>query len=374
MTMPAVLVLADGSVFEGTSIGSEGQTVGEVVFNTSMTGYQEILTDPSYAKQMITLTYPHIGNTGTNREDEESDSVYAAGLIIRDLPLLASNFRSTESLGDYLKRHNVIAIADIDTRRLTRILREKGAPAGCIITGNHIDIVKAQADACEFGSMAGLDLAQEVTCEKAYEWTEGEWHLGEGFKSDIEQPLHVVAYDFGVKRNILRMLAERGCRLTVVPAKTPASEVLAMNPDGVFLSNGPGDPEPCDYAITAIQEILASKKPVFGICLGHQLLGLSVGAKTEKMTFGHHGANHPVQDLETGKVVITTQNHGFQINESSLPSNVEVTHRSLFDQSIQGISLKDQVAFSFQGHPEASAGPNDVAYLFDQFINSMQAK
>lgn len=374
MTMPAVLVLADGSVFEGTAIGTEGQTVGEVVFNTSMTGYQEILTDPSYAKQMITLTYPHIGNTGTNREDEESDSVYAAGLIIRDLPLLASNFRSTESLGDYLKRHNVVAIADIDTRRLTRILREKGSQAGCIITGTNIDIAKAQADAKAFGSMAGLDLAKEVTCEKAYEWTEGEWHLGEGFKKDITQPLHVVAYDFGVKRNILRMLAERGCRLTVVPAQTPASEVLAMNPDGVFLSNGPGDPEPCNYAIQAIQEILATKKPVFGICLGHQLLGLAVGAKTEKMTFGHHGANHPVQDLETGRVVITTQNHGFQINESSLPSNVEVTHRSLFDQSIQGISLKDQVAFSFQGHPEASAGPNDVAYLFDQFINSMQAK
>ncbi len=374
MTIPAVLVLADGSVFEGTAIGAEGQTVGEVVFNTSMTGYQEILTDPSYAKQMITLTYPHIGNTGTNREDEESDSVYAAGLIIRDLPLLASNFRSTESLGDYLKRHNVVAIADIDTRRLTRILREKGSQAGCIITGENVDVAKAQADAKAFGSMAGLDLAKEVTCEKSYAWTEGEWHLGEGFKKEIPQPLHVVAYDFGVKRNILRMLAERGCRLTVVPAQTSASEVLAMNPDGVFLSNGPGDPEPCDYAIKAIQEILATKKPVFGICLGHQLLGLALGAKTEKMTFGHHGANHPVQDLETGRVVITTQNHGFQINESSLPSNVEVTHRSLFDQSIQGISLKDQVAFSFQGHPEASAGPNDVAYLFDQFINSMQAK
>lgn len=374
MTTPAVLVLADGNVFEGTAIGAEGQTVGEVVFNTSMTGYQEILTDPSYAKQMITLTYPHIGNTGTNPEDEESGSVYAAGLIIRDLPLLASNFRSTESLGDYLKRHNVVAIANIDTRRLTRILREKGSQAGCIVTGDHVDVVKAQADANAFGNMAGLDLAKEVTCSEIYEWTEGEWHLGKGFKKDMTQPLHVVAYDFGVKRNILRMLAERGCRLTVVPAQTPASEVLAMNPDGVFLSNGPGDPEPCDYAVDAIQEILATKKPVFGICLGHQLLGLAVGAKTEKMTFGHHGANHPVQDLATGRVVITTQNHGFQINESSLPNNVEVTHRSLFDQSIQGISLKDQVAFSFQGHPEASAGPNDVAYLFDQFINSMQAK
>lgn len=374
MTTPAVLVLADGSMFEGTAIGAEGQTVGEVVFNTSMTGYQEILTDPSYAKQIITLTYPHIGNTGTNREDEESDSVYAAGLIIRDLPLLASNFRSTENLGDYLKRHNVVAISDIDTRRLTRILREKGAQAGCIITGANIDIVQAQLDAKAFGSMSGLDLAKEVTCEKTYAWTEGEWHLGTGFQKDIAQPLHVVAYDFGVKRNILRMLAERGCRLTVVPAQTPASEVLAMNPDGVFLSNGPGDPEPCDYSIKAIQEILVTKKPVFGICLGHQLLGLAVGAKTEKMAFGHHGANHPVQDLATGKVVITTQNHGFQINESSLPNNVDVTHRSLFDQSIQGISLKNQVAFSFQGHPEASAGPNDVDYLFDQFINSMQAK
>ncbi len=374
MTTPAILVLADGSVFQGTAIGATGHTVGEVVFNTSMTGYQEILTDPSYAKQIITLTYPHIGNTGTNAEDEESSSVHAAGLIIRDLPLLASNFRSNERLDDYLVRHNVIAIADIDTRRLTRILRDTGAQAGCIITGDNIDIAKAQQLAQDFGSMAGLDLAKEVTCDKTHEWTEGEWHLGQGFSKDIKQPLHVVAYDFGVKRNILRMLSERGCRLTVVPATTPAKEVLALNPDGVFLSNGPGDPEPCDYAIAAIQEILATKKPVFGICLGHQLLGLSVGAKTEKMKFGHHGANHPVQEMATGKVVITSQNHGFQLNEASLPANVEVTHRSLFDQSIQGIRLKDQAAFSFQGHPEASAGPNDVAYLFDLFIDSMNAQ
>lgn len=374
MTMPATLVLADGSVFQGTAIGTKGCAVGEVVFNTSMTGYQEILTDPSYAKQIITLTYPHIGNTGMNKEDEESSSVHAAGLVIRDLPLLSSNFRSEESLDAYLRRQNVVAIADIDTRRLTRILRNTGTQAGCIVAGEKIDIIKAQQMAKDFGSMAGLDLAKEVTCKKSYEWVEGEWHLGQGFSLNIEQPLHVVAYDFGVKRNILRMLAERGCRLTVVPASTPAKDVLALNPDGVFLSNGPGDPEPCDYAITAIQEILASKKPIFGICLGHQLLGLSVGAKTEKMKFGHHGANHPVQEISSGKVVITSQNHGFQLKESSLPSNVEVTHRSLFDQSVQGIRLKDQTAFSFQGHPEASAGPNDVAYLFDLFVDSMNKK
>ncbi len=371
MTTPAILVLADGSLFEGTAIGAVGQTVGEVVFNTSMTGYQEILTDPSYAKQIITLTYPHIGNTGMNSEDEESSSVHAAGLVIRDLPLLASNFRSEESLEAYLKRHNVVAIADIDTRRLTRILRDKGAQAGCIMAGNDLDINKAQELAKEFGSMAGMDLAKAVTCEQSYEWTEGEWRLGSSFQQPEKQPLHVVAYDFGVKRNILRMLADRGCRLTVVPATTPAKDVLALNPDGVFLSNGPGDPEPCEYAIAAIQEILANDKPVFGICLGHQLLGLSVGAKTEKMKFGHHGANHPVQELSSGKVMITSQNHGFQLNEASLPENIEVTHRSLFDGSIQGVRLKDKSAFSFQGHPEASAGPNDVAYLFDQFIDSM---
>lgn len=374
MKTPAILVLSDGSIFQGTAIGVQGYTVGEVVFNTSMTGYQEILTDPSYAKQIITLTYPHIGNTGTNSEDEESSSVHAAGLIIRDLPLLASNFRNHESLDKYLIRHNVIAIADIDTRRLTRILRDKGAQAGCIMTGNDADKEKAYQLTKNFGSMAGLDLAKKVTCKKTYEWTEGEWHLGQGFSHKVKRPFHVVAYDFGVKRNILRMLAERGCHLTVVPATTPAKEVLALNPDGIFLSNGPGDPEPCDYAILAIQEILTTKKPVFGICLGHQLLGLAVGAKTEKMKFGHHGANHPVQELSTGKVVITSQNHGFQLNENSLPNNVEVTHRSLFDQSIQGIRLKDQPAFSFQGHPEASAGPNDVAYLFDLFINLMSKK
>lgn len=373
MTMPAILVLADGSVFQGTTIGAEGHTVGEVVFNTSMTGYQEILTDPSYAKQIITLTYPHIGNTGVNSEDEESSTVHASGLIIRDLPLLASNFRSSESLQDYLKRHNVIAIADIDTRRLTRLLRDKGAQAGCIMTGADADVAKAQELAQAFGSMAGLDLAKEVTCETVHEWNEGEWRLGQSFSHPEKQPFHVVAYDFGVKRNILRMLAERGCRLTVVPATTPAKDVLALNPDGVFLSNGPGDPEPCDYAVAAIQEILDSKKPVFGICLGHQLLGLALGAKTEKMKFGHHGANHPVQELTSKQVMITSQNHGFQLNEASLPENVEVTHRSLFDHSIQGIALKDQVAFSFQGHPEASAGPNDVAYLFDQFIDGMKA-
>lgn len=374
MTIPAILVLADGSVFQGTAIGAEGQSIGEVVFNTSMTGYQEILTDPSYAKQMVTLTYPHIGNTGVNHEDEESASVYATGLIIRDLPLVASNFRSTETLGNYLKRHQVVAIADIDTRRLTKILREKGAQAGCIMTGKDADVTKAQALAQGFGSMAGLDLAQEVTCAKPYEWREGEWRLGESFSQLDHHPYHVVAYDFGIKRNILRMLAKRGCRITVVPAKTPAHEVLAMKPDGVFLSNGPGDPEPCDYAITAIQEILTMKLPIFGICLGHQLLGLAVGAQTEKMKFGHHGANHPVQDLITGQVMITSQNHGFHINEATLPENVEVTHRSLFDGTVQGIRLKDQTAYSFQGHPEASAGPHDVAYLFDQFINSLSAQ
>lgn len=373
MTTPAILVLADGSVFRGTSVGFNGTTSGEVVFNTSMTGYQEILTDPSYCKQIVTLTYPHIGNTGTNDEDVESRAVYAAGLIIRDLPLLHSNFRSNESLQDYLIRHETVAIADIDTRRLTRILRDKGAQAGAILTGADATEEKARELIAAFGSMVGKDLAKEVTCDAAYEWTEGEWQLGKGFVMPSEQPYHVVAYDFGVKTNILRMLAERGCRLTVVPAQTPASEVLAHNPDGVFLSNGPGDPEPCDYAIAAIQELLASKKPLFGICLGHQLLGLASGAKTSKMPFGHHGANHPVQDLDSQRVMITSQNHGFQIDENSLPANVRVTHRSLFDGTVQGIELTDQVAFSFQGHPEASPGPHDVAYLFDKFIASMKA-
>ena len=373
MTQPAILVLADGSIFHGTSIGYQGNTSGEVVFNTSMTGYQEILTDPSYTKQIVTLTYPHIGNTGTNQEDVESNGVYAAGLIIRDLPLLHSNFRSSESLQEYLVHNQTVAIADIDTRRLTRILRDKGAQAGAILTGDEATEEKARELIAAFGSMVGKDLAKEVTCGETYEWTEGEWKLGEGFKQPESQPYHVVAYDFGVKTNILRMLAERGCRLTVVPAQTPAADVLALNPDGVFLSNGPGDPEPCDYAIAAIQELLATKKPIFGICLGHQLLGLASGAKTSKMPFGHHGANHPVQDLDSGKVMITSQNHGFQVDENTLPANVRVTHRSLFDGTVQGIELTDQAAFSFQGHPEASPGPHDVAYLFDKFIDQIKA-
>ncbi len=372
MTTNAILVLADGSVFHGTSVGYHGTTSGEVVFNTSMTGYQEILTDPSYAKQIVTLTYPHIGNTGTNGEDVESRAVYAAGLIIRDLPLLHSNFRADESLQEYLVRNQTVAIADIDTRRLTRILRDKGAQAGAILAGEDATEAKAQALIAEFGSMVGKDLAKEVTCSERYEWNEGEWKLGAGFGNPAKQ-YHVVAYDFGVKTNILRMLAERGCRLTVVPAQTPAKDVLALNPDGVFLSNGPGDPEPCDYAIAAVQEILATKKPLFGICLGHQLLGLAVGGKTRKMPFGHHGANHPVQDLGSEKVMITSQNHGFEVDAESLPENVRITHKSLFDGSLQGIELTNQAAFSFQGHPEASPGPHDVAYLFDKFIDNIKA-
>ena len=371
MSEPAILVLADGSVFHGTSIGATGHTIGEVVFNTSMTGYQEILTDTSYFKQIVTLTYPHIGNTGTNPEDLESKGVYAAGLIIRDLPMIHSNFRANQSLSDYLKENNVVAIADIDTRRLTRHLRDNGAQAGCIMAGE-IDEAKALQFAKSFGSMAGKDLAKEVTCDKPYSWDEGEWKLGEGYVKAPKAEFNVVAYDFGVKRNIFRMLAQRGCHLTVVPATTSAEEVLALNPDGVFLSNGPGDPEPCDYAIEAIQKILASKKPLFGICLGHQLLGLASGGKTKKMAFGHHGANHPVQDLDTQKVMITSQNHGFEVDEHSLPANVRVTHRSLFDNSVQGIELTDQPAFSFQGHPEASPGPHDVVYLFDKFIDEMR--
>lgn len=373
MTTPAVLVLADGSTFHGVAIGADGETVGEVVFNTSMTGYQEILTDPSYCYQMVTLTYPHIGNTGANTEDNESRQVYAAGLIIRDLPLKNSNFRSEEPLSDYLKRHNIVAIADIDTRRLTRILRHTGSQAGCIITGENADIAAAQNKAIAFGSMAGKDLAKVVTRAKQEKWTQGEWRLGQGFSDLKRLPYRVVAYDFGVKNNILRMLAERGCELTIVPAQTPAEAVLAMNPDGVFLSNGPGDPEPCDYAISAIQVFLEKKIPLFGICLGHQLLGLALGGKTGKMKFGHHGANHPVQDLQTGRVMITSQNHGFEVLADSLPENVEVTHKSLFDGSLQGISLTDRPAFSFQGHPEASPGPHDVAYLFDKFIENIKA-
>lgn len=371
MSEAAILVLADGSVFHGKALGTTGFTIGEVVFNTSMTGYQEILTDPSYTKQIVTLTYPHIGNTGTNNEDTESNQVYAAGLIIRDLPLQHSNFRSQSSLADYLKQNNIVAISEIDTRRLTRLLRDKGAQAGCIMSGN-IDEATALELAKSFGSMAGKDLAQEVTCVEAYQWTQGEWQLGKGYSKMDNPEFHVVAYDFGVKHNILRMLAERGCKLTVVLAKTSAEAVLALNPDGIFLSNGPGDPEPCDYAIQAIQTLLQSKKPLFGICLGHQLLGLAVGGKTKKMSFGHHGANHPVQDLVSQKVLITSQNHGFEVDEHSLPKNVRITHRSLFDNSVQGIELIDQPAFSFQGHPEASPGPNDVAYLFDKFIAQMR--
>jgi carbamoyl-phosphate synthase small subunit len=373
---PAILVLADGSIFRGYSIGAEGTGVGEVVFNTSMTGYQEILTDPSYCRQIVTLTYPHIGNVGTNPEDEESGQVHASGLIIRDLPLLASNFRMTQTLPDYLKAHDVVAIAGIDTRRLTRLLREKGAQNGCIVAGPSALTAAGEAEALRVAqacpSMAGLDLAQVVTCEQKQDWTEGEWQLGKGFTAPAEKPYHVVAYDYGVKRNILRMLTSRGCRVTVVPAKTPAAEVLAMKPDGVFLSNGPGDPEPCDYAIQAIQEILAAKVPTYGICLGHQLLGLASGARTVKMKFGHHGGNHPVQDLDSKRVMITSQNHGFAVDAANLPANLRATHVSLFDGSLQGLARTDCPAFSFQGHPEASPGPHDVGYLFDRFVGMMR--
>ena len=377
MTKPALLALEDGTVFYGESIGSDGETVGEVVFNTAMTGYQEILTDPSYRRQIVTLTYPHIGNTGVNPDDEESAQIQAAGLVIRDLPLLASNWRSVEPLEHYLQRHNLVAIADIDTRKLTRILREKGAQNGCLQAGEAIDEAKALAAARGFPGLKGMDLAKVVTTRIPYEWAQGTWSLAEGMPEaihPIEQklPLHVVAYDYGVKRNILRMLVDRGCRLTVVPAQMPAREVLAMQPDGVFLSNGPGDPEPCDYAITAIQEIVDVGIPVFGICLGHQLLSLASGAKTVKMKFGHHGANHPVQDLNSKMVMISSQNHGFAVDEASLPKNLRATHRSLFDGSLQGIHRIDRPAFGFQGHPEASPGPHDVAPLFDHFIELMQ--
>ncbi|MCW7556109.1 glutamine-hydrolyzing carbamoyl-phosphate synthase small subunit [Endozoicomonas gorgoniicola] len=375
MTKSAVLALEDGSLFWGIAIGADGETSGEVVFNTAMTGYQEILTDPSYSRQIVTLTYPHIGNTGITPLDNESSSVHAAGLVIRDLPLIASNWRHQISLDDYLRRENVVAIAEIDTRRLTRILREKGAQNGCIMTGENrdsIDVEAALAKARAFPGLKGMDLAKEVTTGQPYEWTEGVWELEtDSHQAVARQPFHVVAYDFGVKQNILRMLAQRGCRLTVVPAKTPASEVLAMNPDGVFLSNGPGDPEPCAYAIEAITEILETRIPVFGICLGHQLLALASGAQTEKMKFGHHGANHPVQDLDKGTVMITSQNHGFAVSEEGMPENVRATHKSLFDGSLQGIELTDRPAFSFQGHPEASPGPHDVACLFDRFIDEL---
>jgi len=370
---PALLVLEDGSIFKGRAIGADGVAVGEVVFNTSMTGYQEILTDPSYARQIVTLTYPHIGNTGINSEDEECPSIWASGLVIRDLPLLASNFRSEQTLADYLKANNIVGIADIDTRRLTRILRDKGAQNGCVIASDSPDADAALSQAKAFAGLKGMDLAQEVTTTAAYPWQEGVWQLGEGHKAVADTKFKVVAYDFGVKRNILRMLADRGCDITVVPAKTPASEVLSMNPDGVFLSNGPGDPEPCDYAIAAIKTFLEEKLPTFGICLGHQLLGLACGAKTIKMKFGHHGGNHPVQDIGTGKVMITAQNHGFAIDETTLPDSVRMTHKSLFDGSLQGIACTHAPAFSFQGHPEASPGPHDVAPLFDQFIELMQA-
>jgi carbamoyl-phosphate synthase small subunit len=369
LTHSALLVLEDGTVFKGVSIGAEGCSVGEVVFNTSMTGYQEILTDPSYSRQIVTLTYPHIGNTGTNSEDEESPNIHAQGLIIRDLPLVASNFRSQATLSEYLRKHNVVGIAEIDTRKLTRILREKGALAGCIMTGSNLDEVKALAEAKAFPGLKGMDLAKVVTCTEAYEWTEGSWKLGEGHTKPAEYPFHVVAYDFGVKRNILRMLVDRGCRVTVVPAQTPAETVLAMNPDGVFLSNGPGDPAPCDYAIAAIKKFLETDLPVFGICLGHQLLGLASGANTVKMKFGHHGGNHPVKDLDRNVVMITSQNHGFAVDEATLPANLRATHKSLFDGSLQGIHRTDKPAFSFQGHPEASPGPHDAAPLFDHFID-----
>ena len=376
MTRPAILALEDGSVFRGVAIGADGETSGEVVFNTSMTGYQEILTDPSYYRQIVTLTYPHIGNVGVNSEDVESIHPWAAGLVIRDLPLLASNFRSEQSLQDYLSEHNIVGIADIDTRRLTRILREKGAQSGCIVAGEDATVEKALAGAKAFPGLKGMDLAKICTCEQSHEWNSSTWKLGEGHR-DIDaasQPFHVVAYDFGVKHNILRMLVERGCRLTVVPAETPAADVLALNPDGVFLSNGPGDPEPCDYAIAAIREILATKLPVFGICLGHQLLALASGASTLKMKFGHHGANHPVQDLDSGCVMITSQNHGFAVDEATLPDTVRATHKSLFDGSLQGIERTDTPAFSFQGHPEASPGPHDVAPLFDRFVSMMRER
>jgi len=374
---PAILVLEDGTRFHGMSIGVDGQSVGEVVFNTAMTGYQEILTDPSYARQIVTLTYPHIGNTGTNEDDEESAQIHAAGLVIRDLPLLASNWRNTETLDGYLQRNNLVAIADIDTRRLTRILREKGAQNGCLQAGEAIDEEQALAAARSFPGLKGMDLAREVSTRMPYEWAQGTWSLAEGMPEalhPIEEklPLHVVAYDYGVKRNILRMLVDRGCRLTVVPAQMSASEVLALQPHGVFLSNGPGDPEPCDYAIAAIREIVDTGIPVFGICLGHQLLSLASGARTVKMKFGHHGANHPVQDMAAKTVMISSQNHGFAVDEASLPGNLQATHRSLFDGSLQGIHRTDRPAFGFQGHPEASPGPHDVAPLFDHFIALMQ--
>lgn len=375
--LPAILVLADGTVFRGISIGASGHAVGEVVFNTSMTGYQEILTDPSYTKQIVTLTYPHIGNYGVNLEDVESGQVYAGGLIIRDLPLTHSNFRNTQSLADYLIANQIVAIAGIDTRKLTRLLREKGAQTGVVIAGE-VDEAKALSLAstliADFPGLSGMDLAKVVTCDKAYDFTEGEWALGQGFTEAPSSQFHVVAFDYGVKRNILRMLVSRGCKVTVLPAQTSAADALAYKPDGVFLSNGPGDPEPCDYAISAIKAIVDTGIPTFGICLGHQLLALASGAKTHKMKFGHHGANHPVQDVETKRVYITSQNHGFAVDTASLPANITTTHISLFDGSLQGIARTDKPAFSFQGHPEASPGPTEMNYLFDRFISMMQER
>jgi carbamoyl-phosphate synthase small subunit len=374
--LPAMLVLADGTVFRGSSIGAVGQTVGEVVFNTSMTGYQEILTDPSYTKQIVTLTYPHIGNYGVNLEDVESGEIYASGLIIRDLPLTHSNFRNSQSLAEYLSANNVVAIADIDTRKLTRILREKGAQTGVIIAGEADEakaITLAQSLIAGFPGLSGMDLAKVVTCDKPYEFTQGEWALGKGYAEAPASQFHVVAYDYGVKRNILRMLVSRGCKVTVLPAQTSAAEALAYKPDGVFLSNGPGDPAPCDYAIAAIKTIVETGVPTFGICLGHQLLALASDAKTHKMKFGHHGANHPVQDVESKRVYITSQNHGFAVDAANLPANIKTTHVSLFDGSLQGIARTDKPAFSFQGHPEASPGPTEMSYLFDRFIDLMQA-
>ena len=374
MTVPAILALEDGSLFRGVAIGATGETVGEVVFNTAMTGYQEILTDPSYTKQIVTLTYPHIGNTGVNPEDDESDRVWAAGLVIRDLSLTVSNWRAAESLPEYLRARGIVAIADVDTRRLTRILRDKGAQNGCILAGDDVDEERALAAARAFPGLKGMDLAKEVSVKESYEWREGTWDRVEGHVEKSDSRYHVVAYDYGCKHNIFRMLVDRHCRVTVVPAQTPASEVLAMKPDGVFLANGPGDPAPCDYAITAIQEIIETRLPIFGICLGHQLLGLASGARTVKMKHGHHGANHPVKNLEDGTVMITSQNHGFDVDAETLPDTLKITHVSLFDGSVQGIHRTDVPAFSFQGHPEASPGPHDCAPLFDHFIELMEAR
>lgn len=376
LSTPAILALEDGSIFRGLAVGATGISVGEVVFNTAMSGYQEILTDPSYARQIVTLTYPHIGNTGVNDEDEESDAIWATGLVVRSLPLLASNYRNQQGLSEYLCRRNIVAIAEIDTRRLTRILREKGALSGCLMAGEGVDEAHALAQARDFAGLKGMDLAKEVTTAQHYPWREGSWTMSVGCseRADADLPWHVVAYDFGVKRNILRLLVDYGCRLTVVPAQTPAADVLAMNPDGIFLSNGPGDPEPCHYAVKAIQCILATDIPVFGICLGHQLLGLASGAATVKMKFGHHGANHPVQNVDDGTVLITSQNHGFAVDEHSLPDNLRVTHTSLFDGSLQGMHRIDKDAFGFQGHPEASPGPHDAAPLFQHFIELITAR